>query len=31
VTYSAKGDTAQTVNEVRALNAKRDAYCKKGK
>jgi len=27
VTYSAKGDTAQTVNEVRALNAKRDAYC----
>lgn len=29
VTYSAKGDTKQTVDEVRALNAKRDAYCGK--
>lgn len=28
VTYSAKGDTEQTVTEVRALNAKRDAFCK---
>jgi hypothetical protein len=27
VTYSAKGDTARTVEEIRALNAKRDAYC----
>lgn len=29
VTYSAKSDTAQTVEEIRALNAKRDAFCKK--
>ena len=28
VTYSASGDTGQTVSEVRASNAKRDAYCK---
>ena len=28
VTYSANGDTPQTVQEIRALNAKRDAYCK---
>lgn len=28
VTYSASGDTGQTVDEIRAANAKRDAYCK---
>lgn len=28
-TYSAKGDTAETVEGNRALNAKRDAFCKK--
>jgi len=28
VTYSASGDTGQTVSGVRASNAKRDAYCK---
>ena len=27
VTYSASQDSGQTVEEVRALNAKRDAYC----
>lgn len=28
-TYSAKGDTQETIDGNRALNAKRDAYCKK--
>lgn len=28
VTYSGSQDTQQTVAEIRALNAKRDAYCK---
>ncbi|WP_281405293.1 hypothetical protein [Mesorhizobium sp. 8] len=28
ITYSAKGDTPQTVAEVRQANARRDAYCK---
>ena len=28
VTFSASGDTSQTVAEVRAANAKRDAFCK---
>lgn len=27
VTYSAKGDTPETVEGIRALNARRDAYC----
>ena len=27
-TYSAKGDSAETVEGNRALNARRDAYCK---
>lgn len=27
-TYSAKGDTQATIDGNRALNAKRDAYCK---
>lgn len=27
VTYSASQDSGQTVDEVRALNARRDAYC----
>lgn len=29
VTYSGKGDTKLTVDQIRALNAKRDAYCGK--
>lgn len=28
VTYSGSQDSEQTIAEVRALNAKRDAYCK---
>jgi len=28
ITYSASGDTPRTVDEIRALNARRDAYCK---
>ena len=28
ITYSGSEDSAQTVQEVRELNAKRDAYCK---
>lgn len=28
-TYSAKGDTPETIEGNRALNAKRDAFCKK--
>jgi hypothetical protein len=28
-TYSGKGDTQETIDGNRALNAKRDAYCKK--
>ncbi len=28
VTYSGSEDSQQTVAEIRALNAKRDAYCK---
>lgn len=28
-TYSAKGDTQETIDGNRALNAKRDAFCKK--
>lgn len=28
LTYSGSEDSQQTVAEVRALNAKRDAYCK---
>lgn len=28
VTYSASGDTQQTIDEARANNARRDAYCK---
>jgi hypothetical protein len=28
VTYSASSDSQQTVDEIRALNAKRDAYCR---
>jgi hypothetical protein len=28
-TYSAKGDTQATIDGNRALNAKRDAFCKK--
>lgn len=27
ITYSAKGDTAETVRQVRAYNAGRDKYC----
>lgn len=27
-TYSAKGDTPETIEGNRALNAKRDAFCK---
>jgi hypothetical protein len=27
-TYSAKGDTPETIDGNRALNAKRDAFCK---
>lgn len=27
-TYSAKGDTQETIDGNRALNAKRDAFCK---
>lgn len=27
LTYSASGDTGRTVEEIRDLNAKRDAYC----
>ena len=27
VTFSAAQDSGQTVDEIRALNAKRDAYC----
>lgn len=26
--YSANGDTAMTVDEIRSRNAKRNAYCK---
>lgn len=31
VTYSGSQDSSQTVAEIRALNAKRDAYCGKPK
>lgn len=27
VTYSGKGDTKLTIDQIRALNAKRSAYC----
>ena len=27
ITYSGSGDTPRTVDEIRAQNAKRDAYC----
>lgn len=29
ITYSASGDTPRTVDEIRAQNARRDAYCGK--
>src|SRR5690606_17876357 len=29
ITYSASGETPRTVNEIRAQNARRDAYCGK--
>jgi len=29
ITYSAKGDTPETVRQVRAYNAGRDKYCGK--
>lgn len=28
ITYASEHDSRQTVDEIRALNAKRDAYCK---